>query len=201
MQATFDGLGDIINQNGFRGVVTDSARSTQKNHGGRNLLCEDHRVVSCAANHSVRSAARLSYCFFDLAGQRAVHLHGWLIESLNGKDRKTATLRNVFRFASQVFDCPAAHPVVAVAHVEGQSDFACDYVRCTGFRLNRAHGCDQAMRVLGRAFHGGDPLRCTGHGVEAKIHRSRARMIRAAEECEFQPALTSYGFHRRQRQA
>src|SRR5579864_3585277 len=102
MQATFDSLGDIINQNGFRGIVTDSARSTQKNHGGWNLLCQDHRVVSRAANHSVRSAARPSYCFFDLTGQRAVHLYSWLVESLKGKNRKTAALRNVFCFASQI---------------------------------------------------------------------------------------------------
>ncbi len=70
MQTAFDCLGHIFNPDRFRRVVADSARSSQKDHGGRNFLGQDHRVMSGAADHAVRFASGLPDRLFDFIDEK-----------------------------------------------------------------------------------------------------------------------------------
>ena len=97
--------------------VADAARRAQKNQRRRNFFRQDHGVVSCAADHPMRFAARVPNCVFGLPRQHWVHRYRGLIQKHAVAHRKTALRRDILRRLNQCICGVGTNRIRAVAHV------------------------------------------------------------------------------------
>src|SRR5258706_4926130 len=201
MQSALDRFRHIADFYFFVWRMADSSRRSQKNHRGRNFFGQDHRIVPGAAHDRKRFASRSFNCFSSLTDEEWIHGRGLLIELRAPTDDHPTALRDLLRLAEQSFHRASSDVIQLVTRVEAQSSFSGDHVSRSGFYLNPAYGCYKPRRVLGLAFYCGDPLRSGGDCIVTQIHRGRPSVVRAADECDFEPALAGDGLDHTERAA
>ena len=128
MHAAFDRFGDIFDYYRFCGIVADAAGSAQKDHRRWNFFCDDHGIVSCAADHAVWRATGFADCLFYLGRERRIHGHCRLIEALGPTDFEAAAIRNLFGLVNETVDRALANRIIAMANVEREARFCGDNI-------------------------------------------------------------------------
>jgi len=87
MQAALDRFFNVFRCDRFRRIVTDPARSPQKDHRGRNPLGQNHGIVTSAAHHPVGLASGLDYGLFDFGDPSRIHRDRALVQQHTVADR------------------------------------------------------------------------------------------------------------------
>src|SRR6266851_5459211 len=93
MQSALDCLLYVGNRDRFRGIVTDAAGSTQKDHCARDSFRHDHGIMTSAAHHPMRLASCLEDCLFYFIAEKRIHCDGVLDEPRIFPHRQAAACR------------------------------------------------------------------------------------------------------------
>jgi hypothetical protein len=95
---------NVFFQNGFIGVVADSAGAAQEEYRGGHASCHHHRVVACAASHQFFRQACRCDCVSQIGRQALVHGHGWLIHLARDLEGESAFICDGLRLGDERFD-------------------------------------------------------------------------------------------------
>ena len=196
MTAAVDGAGDVLQQNGFGGIVADSTRAAQKDHCGGNAGSENHGVVTGTTGHAMRSASGGMDGGFDVGEQEGVHCDSGMIQERRGVNGESAPGRDLLGQSNQPLRELRAHLVGLVADIEGEAYFAGNHICGARVGLNAADGGDKPSHTAGFGFDGHHPFGGGGQRVAAGVHGRGAGMIRMANESKRDAGLADNGLDR-----
>src|SRR3974377_1115144 len=80
MQTAFQRLRHVVRVDGLGGVVADATGTAEKDDSCRQTLCQDHGVVSSAADHTMRRTSCLPDRLLDLIDDKWIHRDCFLVE-------------------------------------------------------------------------------------------------------------------------
>src|SRR6058998_4429120 len=141
----------------------------------------------------MRNASRPSDRQVNFVNEKPIHWHRLLAQQHSVPERQSASLGNLFCFPNQFRNDLRPNFVGTVAYIKGEVHHAGNHVCRSRFSLDLADGSYRPRDSFCRVLYRTDPL-CGGrHCVIAKMHRSRPRMVGAANKCELDPALSGDG--------
>jgi hypothetical protein len=102
MESAIERFPDVVEMDGFGGIMTDAAGGSQKDHGGGSFFGEDHGVVAGAAGQTMRLAARAADSFLDLIDEVGIHGHRALAQQRVLPERQAAAPGNFLRLLNEM---------------------------------------------------------------------------------------------------
>ena len=158
-------------------------------------------MASCPAPLTMRCGLHPVFwiaCSISLTRNESIATAGWFKSVLRATDSpRRFAISSAWR--TRASTVPVRIWIRAVSHIEGQPSLSGNDVGRAGLRIDPAYGRHQVWNSVSLLLDRDDPFCCCGDGIVPKMHRRRAGVVGASEECELQPALARDGFDRRQR--